>query len=199
VRRVVYEGDPVAQIVAFAASENINLVIMSTHGYGSFRRFLIGSMAAKLLDDLPCRVLTGVHLDESPPSQRIAVSKIVCAVDLGPQTQSSLSDASQLAQDFNAALEVVYVIPPMPQFTAQPTGELEAREKLQNIVKETKAIAASIHLQEGDVADTVCSFSRSAGADLLVIGRGSREGSNGRLRTNAYAIIRQSPCPVLSV
>jgi nucleotide-binding universal stress UspA family protein len=36
-------------------------------------------------------------------------------------------------------------------------------------------------------------------ADLLVIGRGSAAGLFGRLRTNAYAIIRQSPCPVVSV
>jgi len=36
-------------------------------------------------------------------------------------------------------------------------------------------------------------------ADLLVIGRGSASGVFGRLRTNAYAIIRQSPCPVLSI
>jgi hypothetical protein len=36
-------------------------------------------------------------------------------------------------------------------------------------------------------------------ADLLVIGRGSAAGMFGRLRTNAYAIIRQSPCPVVSV
>jgi PTS system mannitol-specific IIC component len=37
------------------------------------------------------------------------------------------------------------------------------------------------------------------GSFLLGIGRGSAAGMFGRLRANAYAIIRQSPCPVLSV
>jgi nucleotide-binding universal stress UspA family protein len=36
-------------------------------------------------------------------------------------------------------------------------------------------------------------------ADLLVIGRGDREGLNGMLTTHSYAIIRQSPRPVVSV
>jgi len=37
------------------------------------------------------------------------------------------------------------------------------------------------------------------GADLLVIGRNCADSAGGRLPTNAYAIIRESPCPVLSV
>jgi len=45
----------------------------------------------------------------------------------------------------------------------------------------------------------VCNIARQRQADLLVIGRGSAAGVYGRLRTNAYAIIRESPCPVVSV
>jgi nucleotide-binding universal stress UspA family protein len=36
-------------------------------------------------------------------------------------------------------------------------------------------------------------------ADLVVIGRAASRGVLGRLRTNAYSIIRQSSCPVVSV
>jgi nucleotide-binding universal stress UspA family protein len=36
-------------------------------------------------------------------------------------------------------------------------------------------------------------------ADLVVIGRGCIQNGRGRLRANAYAIIREAPCPVLSV
>jgi nucleotide-binding universal stress UspA family protein len=205
VRRLVYEGDPVAQIVAFAASEDIDLVVISTHGYGVLRRFLIGSVAAKLLHDLACPVLTGVHLDESPRSEPVHVSKIVCAVDFGAQIRSTVSYASQLAQDFNAALTVVHVIPALALVDVQVSDEFrsnvidKAREKLRDVVKEANAITANVHVQEGDIAEAVCSFAHSTGANLMVIGRGSQEGTIGRLRTNAYAIIRQSPCPVLSV
>jgi len=34
---------------------------------------------------------------------------------------------------------------------------------------------------------------------LIVIGRGVLQGTLGRLRTHAYGIIRNAPCPVISV
>ena len=45
----------------------------------------------------------------------------------------------------------------------------------------------------------VCGAATRLDADLVVIGRGVSNGILGRLRTNAYSIIRQSPCPVVSV
>jgi nucleotide-binding universal stress UspA family protein len=54
-------------------------------------------------------------------------------------------------------------------------------------------------VEGGDAPHVVCGAAESRQADLLVIGRGSAAGMFGRLRTSAYAIIRQSPCPVVSV
>jgi nucleotide-binding universal stress UspA family protein len=54
-------------------------------------------------------------------------------------------------------------------------------------------------LECGDAPEVVCSAAQQTGADLLVIGRGSAAGVFGRLRANAYSIIRMSPCPVVSV
>jgi nucleotide-binding universal stress UspA family protein len=36
-------------------------------------------------------------------------------------------------------------------------------------------------------------------ADLVLIGRGTLPRFAGRLRSNVYAIVRDSPCPVLSI
>jgi hypothetical protein len=36
-------------------------------------------------------------------------------------------------------------------------------------------------------------------ADIVVIGRGVIQKPLGRLRTGAYEIIREAPCPVISV
>src|SRR5215467_241218 len=46
VRRLVMEGDPARVIVECARSEACDLIVMPTHGYGPFRRFLLGSVAA---------------------------------------------------------------------------------------------------------------------------------------------------------
>jgi nucleotide-binding universal stress UspA family protein len=58
---------------------------------------------------------------------------------------------------------------------------------------------ADLEIEAGEPASIICAAAERLKADVLVIGRGSAAGVFGRLRTNAYAIIRQSPCPVVSV
>jgi len=58
---------------------------------------------------------------------------------------------------------------------------------------------AEVRLEGGEVAQVVRQAALDASADLVVIGRGVLREAFGRLRSNSYAIIRESPCPVLSV
>lgn len=51
----------------------------------------------------------------------------------------------------------------------------------------------------GAVSHVVRDAAGQAGADLVTIARGHLPNRFGRLRTNVGAIIRESPCPVLSV
>jgi nucleotide-binding universal stress UspA family protein len=73
-----------------------------------------------------------------------------------------------------------------------------AREELAHLQQEMRAEAETV-VEGGDPPQVVSRLAAERKADLLVIGRGSAAGLFGRLRTNAYAIIRQSPCPVVSV
>lgn len=54
-------------------------------------------------------------------------------------------------------------------------------------------------LEGGGVSTVVRSAALHHDADLVVIGRGKLHETLGRLRSNSYAIIRESPCPVISV
>jgi len=206
VRRLVYEGDPETQIAAFTHAESIQLMIMPTHGYGVFRRFLIGSVTSKILHDASCPVLTGVHTEAKAPLANVKLSNIVCAVDLTPHTENVLAWASRLARDFEARLSIVHVAPSISPglavtFSSRVNQELKetARKDVERLQAAVGAKSVSICIQEGDIAREVCSFAQSIAADLVVIGRSAQDGASGRLRTNAYAIIRQAPCPVLSV
>jgi nucleotide-binding universal stress UspA family protein len=60
-------------------------------------------------------------------------------------------------------------------------------------------VAAEVHIEFGHVPDAICSHAGRMAADLLVIGRGHGSAAGGRLPTAAYAIIRDSPCAVVSV
>jgi nucleotide-binding universal stress UspA family protein len=102
VRRVVLEGDPSGSIVDFAHNEHCDLIVMPTHGYGPFRRFILGSNTAKVLHDADCPVWTGVHLEDAPAALSIPIRTSLCAVDLGPQSCKALAWAASLAREFGA-------------------------------------------------------------------------------------------------
>ncbi len=205
VRRILADGDPAERIVTFAAEHKTGLIAMPTHGYGPFRRFILGSVTAKVLHDADCPVLTGVHMEQAPAPATIAFRKVVCAVDLGPQSRKAVCWASNFSAAVGARLILMHTVPcieskPGEYFDRELADDLirSSREELEKL-RDTLKAEAEITVVSGDPPKTVCDVAGSSSADLLVIGRGSAAGVFGRLRTNAYAIIRLSPCPVVSV
>jgi nucleotide-binding universal stress UspA family protein len=73
-----------------------------------------------------------------------------------------------------------------------------AKEEIARLQQEL-GVSAEVHVTIGDVPATAADTAERLKADLLVIGRGHHAGVLGRLRTHAYAIIRESPCAVVSV
>ena len=203
VRRVVLEGDPAFRIVEFAHEEKVCLIMMPTHGHGPFRRFLLGSITAKVLHDAECPVWTGAHLAEAA-THPVELRHVLCAVDLGPQSERALKWAHWLSRTMEAKLTLLHVTPAVPQ-TGDHTDD-EWRAKLRWTAEQTLdrlqakvGTQAEVVLQAGDPTKAICAAATQMHAGALVIARGSAAGGFGRLRTNAYAIIRQSPCPVVSV
>jgi len=204
VQRILLDGDPARRIVEYAHNERISLIVMPTHGYGLFRRFLLGSVTAKVLHDADCPVWTGVHIEEAP-AQGIQFRKVMVAVDLCPaQALKAIAWGSTFAEQFGAELSLVHAYPSLEGRGGN--GFSEWRENAEHAATEEISkmqqklgVHAPVLLQAGDPAPVVTSVALRERTDVLVIGRGSAAGVFGRLRANAYAIIRQSPCPVVSV
>lgn len=57
IESVSLTGDPAEEILQFAASRNADLIVTATHGYGFFRRLVLGSVATELLRSATCSVL----------------------------------------------------------------------------------------------------------------------------------------------
>jgi len=200
----VKEGDPAGLIVSIAHESGAGLIVMPTHGYGPFRRFILGSVTAKVLHDADCPVWTGVHM-ETPSSHDVHFRQVTAAVDLGSQSERTLMWAARFAKDAGSRLALIHAMPAM-EGRASESYDSECRSRVEAAVREEVAelqqrlkIDAPLHVQSGDPARTVCAIAADLETDLLVIGRGSAAGVFGRLRANAYSIIRQSGCPVVSV
>ncbi len=205
VERRVQSGDPASVIEEHVKERGIDLVMLPTHGYGRFRRLLIGSVTAKLLHDLSIPIWTGVHMDELDRAALVQCRSIMCAIDLCPKSVALMQFAARLAARCDAVVRLVHAVP-SAEIRQEKYFDLELEAYLKNHAREEIAKLQNkagtqfdVCLEGGGVPEVVHAAALHHAADLVVIGRGELGNFLGRLRENSYAIIRESPCPVLSV
>jgi nucleotide-binding universal stress UspA family protein len=206
VRNVVMIGDPARLICEIARDEKCDLIVMPTHGYGPFRRFLLGSVTAKVLHDAVCPVCTGPHMESARESTSFGFHQVVCAIDLALHSREVLAWADWFAREYAAALTIVHAIPSAatrrggfyfdPDFGVELTRHASERIEL---LKEDLNIKAAVEIEGGETPVVVANAAETLKASVLIIGRGSTPRAHGHLPTNAYAIVRESPCPVITI
>lgn len=81
--------------------------------------------------------------------------------------------------------------------TAMPCEEERARQRIAELQGRAGSDAA-VRVATGSVKETLLDEVRESSADVLVIGRSPR-GASGRLDDLTYSLVRDSPCPVVSV
>ncbi len=204
VERTLAEGRADKEIIACARDSRADMIIMPTHGYGPLRRFLIGSVTAKVLDEAGLPVWTGVHF---PKTQRsvLHLKSVLCALDLGPTSDKVLAFASGLSGKFSARLNLLHATAKQGEHAgdySDPNWRVASANRIKVRMEELQAAAgtnAEVILESGSIQEVVAEAAQRLEADTVIIGRSSPSDTFGRLRTHAYAIIRQSPCPVVSV
>jgi nucleotide-binding universal stress UspA family protein len=179
---------------------------MPTHGHGPFRRFLLGSVTAKVLHDAACPVLTGRHMEQAPDYSHVQFRNVLCAIDLGPHSRQVICWAATFAREFGARLSIVHAVPlsatRLGAFYFDPEWHVQlTRAAVERIafLREDMKIDAGVTVEAGEPPAVVSAAASSTAADLLVIGRGSTPRAHGHLPANSYAITRESPCPVLTI
>ncbi len=203
---LVETGDPAAVIAEYAENEGMNLIAMPTHGYGTFRRALLGSVTAKVLHDSKVPVWTAAHAPEPSHRAHPQPRQILCAIGLKPESSHTLEFAINLAADCGATVEAIHVAPEGEVAPASQEGRLHellveaARSRVAKIQETAGGPDVETVVNGGSVAHMVRTVALEKRSDLVVVGRGCEKGAiMGRLRSNTYAIVRESPCPVLSV
>jgi len=187
-----------------AQDQRSDLIMLATRGHGTVRRFLLGSITAKVLHDASAAVWTGVGAALMDHAPRIPYQSIVCALDDSQEAEGVLRAAGCMATMYNAQLWIVHVVPTPPLYPdldpAEYTEDLiEASQGRLRELKSKVGVDAPHTVIDGGVADGIHNEVVRRKADLLITGRGRSIGTFSRLWSHLYSIIRDSPCPVLSV
>ena len=205
--KVLLKGDPAKKIVELVPERSVDMIVMPTHGYGPFRRFVLGSVTTKVLHDATCPVFTGAHVSELAPFNMEPYRRIACAVDLRDHSEAVLRWAWDFAKAWTEDLIVIHATPLVEVGGSYgdwcPTDTRDmmvraAQEKMDALFK-TVGCKAEIHIDSADPIRFIPEAANDAYGDILIIGRSPDLGMLGRLRTHAQGLIREARCPVISV
>ncbi|HEY4359346.1 MAG TPA: universal stress protein [Bryobacteraceae bacterium] len=197
-------GEAGSVIHALVQHQGTDLVMLPTHGRGPVRRFLLGSVTTKVLHDVSAAVWTGTGSAIAEHTPSLPYKSILCALSEGPEAEAVLKAAAALAASYGAQLELLHVTPPPPITAEMDLGPyLEAMtDAAQSQMRELKsklAVDAPHAVLTGVISATVREEALRRKADLLVTGRGLAQGALSRLWSHLYPLVRESPCPVLSI
>jgi nucleotide-binding universal stress UspA family protein len=199
-RTVLLAGDPSALIMMQAKKGGFDLIMMPTHA-GQFRQMLLGSTTAKVLSGADCPVLTTQHAARIAP-RSLEHRTWICAVDLSSHSERLLLYAREAASSAGAKLSVVHAIETgeAGSNVEKPSTE-QVRALQQRIVDLLRTVGsnAPVSIAFGPVKEALLDAVRESSADVLVLGRSTHSGALGRMRDLTYSLIRDSPCPVVSV
>jgi nucleotide-binding universal stress UspA family protein len=203
---VVDVGDPAFAIVDYAheAANGIDLIAMPTHGYGAFRRALLGSVTAKVLHDARMPVWMSAHAPDPSHRAHPQPRHIVVAIDPDQRARETLDAAMAMAKETEATVDIVTAVSEGMIAPGMADEDLDGlliggtRELLAKLQFEA-GTGAGMVIEIGGPAKVVRDAALAKRADLVVVGRSEVHGILGRFRENSYSIIREAPCPVLSL
>ena len=191
-RRIVVDAAPADAILRAAREDAADLVVMGTHGRSGFNRFLLGSVAERLLRESTIPVVTVRAPDAGAAGPR-PVRRILCPINDSAEAKHSLQAAARLASSFKAELIALHVIekgvagrPP------DPCVWLSEQER--------KACDLRPVVESGDAAGSILRAAANFSADLLVIAARRRPFADALIvGSTTVRVVRHSPAPVLTI
>ncbi len=183
----VIEGLPADVILKLAAETGAGLIVMGTHGRAGYNRWMMGSVAERVLRESPVPLLTVRGPSEAP------IRRILCPVADTEASREALRVAAELAACLGAALTALHVRE--PHSAAAPPdlcAWMPPEERTRCNVREVEL--------DGDPASEIIGLADEEHFDLLVVGAPRRKFFGGLvLGTTTLRAVRHAPCPVLTV
>ncbi len=206
----VMEGDVAGVIVDTVAEGDVDLIVMGTHGRSGLSRWVMGSVAERVLHSAPCPVLTVrsetpirhmlITLDGSPLAEKILEPALAVASKLGCEvTFLRVEQPPDYSPEFVSDLEKVehglgehYLL----DITSQP------QEYLEGIIRrfQRRGLRLNGVVSYGPVAQAILDYVEYHDVDLIAMSTHGRTGPQRWVYGSVTEkILRRSPCAMLIV
>jgi nucleotide-binding universal stress UspA family protein len=179
-------GKAAESIINYAQKNEIDLIVMSSHGRSGIGRWVYGSIADKVLYQATCAVAI-IH--PQVETELFTHKRILVPLDGSRRAERALEPALMLAQEVSAKL-VLLRVTIMPQKPVGPVvgwpgteavmieDEQEARAYLQKVRESltNNRIQIHTHIAASSVAESIIDMADKLQVDLIVMSSHGRSG-----------------------
>jgi nucleotide-binding universal stress UspA family protein len=198
---VVKEGEPAETIVQQSLADEVEAILMTSHGGGGFGRWLLGSVVTKVVR--ASRKPVYVFRSDAEKNKSPSLKKILVCLDGSKLSERALIPASKLAKLFQSEIvlyqAVEYTPYPVAAFEMALENQRETSVKyLQDVKSRYPDLDLSIEVQTISSADGIVGMSKDC--DLVVL---SSHGHGGferwLLGSTTEKVLHRSSAPILVV
>jgi nucleotide-binding universal stress UspA family protein len=192
-------------ILNYISDNDFDLVVMGTHGRTGLKKWVLGSVAEKVVRLSTIPVLT-IHKD----FYKTDITKILVPVDFSEYSRIAVKKGTTAAREFNAKLEFLHVVemeahPEFYSISFDPILKANPQLKqhiIENLIKFTglSEDEATYAVREGKVHNEIKIYAEKNQIDLIVMAnRGMSDLEHLVLGSNCERVVRVASCPVLAV
>jgi nucleotide-binding universal stress UspA family protein len=192
IRSELVQGRPAEQICRWAESHDVDLTVLCSHGQHGLTEWGLASTARKLIERIPGSFLL-VPADVASRAETKRYRRILVPLDASPRAESVLPIAMRIAENQDAELILVHVVPTPEVVRAglldAEASELEHRvlehnrraarvylDRLRSRISQSGARVRGVVVEEGGVRARLDHVIREQEADLVVMSAHGRAG-----------------------
>ncbi len=213
-RSHVRHGPVWTSLSEIVPANEIDLIVLGTHGRTGLGKLVLGSVAEDILRHSPCPVLTvgpkvrgHAKLHELHGASReiapveLELQHILCATNLASDAPKVAAVAAGLAEEFESRLTLMHVIEDYGGLEDRPGPIERGIADLQALVPKDAALAYAPEtvMEFGFAWECIVKVAAEGEADLIVLGAHRGEGTTRMPWTTVHRVVAHANCPVLTV
>jgi len=212
----VRHGEVWKSLAGIVTENEIDLIVVGTHGRTGLGKLLLGSVAEDILRHAPCPVLTigpKVSGHAKLPALRagsrdvapveLELSQIVFATNFAREAQRAARAAVLLAQEFRSRLTLLHVIEDYVELGSRLKPIEGGLCRLQELIPPDAALQyqPEREMEFGSASECILRTAEEQKADLIVLGARSaaQPGSTHIPWSTTHHVLAHAHCPVLTV
>ena len=195
-KEIIVEGPIWESLNRVIEEQEIDLVVVGTHGRTGFGKFILGSVAEEIFRQAPCPVLTVGPLVNAEQRRAPEIKTILFATDFSSDCPGALNQALTLARQHNARVLMLTVTE--DDKSSDPEQMINAlHDKLAALVAPGTAQIETL-VEFGKPTDRILAVAEQFKVDIVVLGAHRPAWMTNRFMDIAYRIVCAAPCPVLT-